>query len=102
MATKEETLIQFFKNTNIRETLSAIGVSPSNKEINMLEEIMSKHKLNNEVMNVILDFVIMSTNGKLPRGYIETICFDIAKRGIEDAKSTMQHFREHMKKLRSR
>lgn len=105
--TEEERLIFYFENTSPRQLLIDITgeAKPSLTDLKVIEGIMFDQKLFAGVVNVLIHFVLMKTDMKLSKNYIETIASHWARKGVktvreamELAKSEDQKYKEWAKK----
>lgn len=61
------------------------GIAPAKSDLNLIESLSSEFQLNNEVINVLLSYVIQVKNNQLPRSYCEKIAGTLVRANIETA-----------------
>lgn len=61
------------------------GIAPAKSDLNLIETLSSEFQLNNEVINVLLSYVIQVKNNQLPRSYCEKIAASLVRGNIETA-----------------
>ncbi|WP_210364964.1 replication initiation and membrane attachment family protein [Bacillus sp. REN3] len=90
--TKEEELIQYFEKTSPRQLLIDLsgGAEPSKSDLQIIEEVMFKQKLLPGVVNVLVQYVMLKTDMKLAKGYIEKIASHWARKKITTVKEAME------------
>jgi replication initiation and membrane attachment protein len=90
--TQEEKLVRYLETTsplNVLKDLSG-GGEPSKSDIQIIEEVMFKQKLMPGVINVLIQFVMLKTDMKLTKGYIEKIAGHWARKQIKTVKDAME------------
>lgn len=90
--TQEEKLVRYLETTsplNVLKDLSG-GGEPSKSDIQIIEEVMFKQKLLPGVINVMIQFVMLKTDMKLTKGYIEKIAGHWARKQIKTVKDAME------------
>ncbi|WP_071460341.1 replication initiation and membrane attachment family protein [Bacillus massilinigeriensis] len=98
----EEQLIQYLETTSPREYLLHIseGAAPTKNDLQIIEEIMFKQKLEPGVVNVLIEYVMLKTDMKLNKGYIEKIAGHWSRKRIQTVKDAMELAkREHRQYL---
>ncbi|RSD27678.1 replication initiation and membrane attachment family protein [Mesobacillus subterraneus] len=90
--TQEEELILYFEKTSPRQLLIDLsgGAEPSKADLQMIEEVMFKQKLLPGVVNVLVQYVMLKTDMKLTKGYIEKIASHWSRKKISTVKDAMQ------------
>lgn len=94
------------KMINVFETLSPYkylrhknnGVKPSMRDMKILEDLITEYKLTPAVVNVLVDYVLRTNNGKLNKNYAETIASHWKRCNIETAKEAMEIAEKEHKK----
>jgi replication initiation and membrane attachment protein len=88
---KEEELIYYLDHTSPREVLKDIsgGAEPSKTDLQIIEEIMFSQKLLPGVINVLIQYVMLKTDMKLTKGYIEKIAGQWVRKNIRTVKDAM-------------
>ncbi|AIE60988.1 replication initiation and membrane attachment family protein [Bacillus methanolicus] len=89
---KEEELIRYFETTSPRQLLKDLsgGAEASNADLKIIEEIMFNQKLLPGVVNVLVQYVMLKTDMKLTKGYIEKIASHWARKKIKTVKEAME------------
>src|SRR5699024_8830563 len=89
--TKEEQLIQKLENIsprNLLEDLSS-GGQASGQDLKMIREVMTSQGLPSPVMNVLIHYVLLQTDMKLSKAYMETIASHWSRANLKTAKEAM-------------
>ncbi|MGM0903414.1 replication initiation and membrane attachment family protein [Mesobacillus maritimus] len=89
--TQEDKLMQYFERTSPRELLIQIsaGATPSKADLQIIEDIMFKQKLQPGVVNVLIEYVMLRTDMKLNKAYMEKIAGHWARKQIKSVKEAM-------------
>lgn len=89
--TKEEKLIYYLETTSPRQLLTDLsgGAQPSNADLKIVEDIMFHQKLLPGVVNVLLQYVMLKTDMKLTKAYVEKIASHWARKKIVTVKEAM-------------
>lgn len=89
---QEEELILYFERTSPRQLLIDYsgGAEPSKSDLQIVEDIIFNQKLLPGVVNVLVDYVMLKTDKKLTKGYIEKIASHWARKKISTVKDAMQ------------
>lgn len=89
--TKEEKLIRYLEITSPLQVLKDLsgGAEPSKSDIQIIEEVMFKQKLLPGVINVLIQFVMLRTDMKLTKGYVEKIAGHWTRKQIKTVKDAM-------------
>ena len=90
MAKKVELLksVDSFEYLKIRQN----NEEPSFQNIKLLEDLSYISKLNNEVINVLIDYVLIKQSGRLPYNYVMKIAASLSNAGIRTAEEAMSYF----------
>lgn len=93
-------IIKVFENHTPYEFLRAKykGSKPTQRDMQILEELLQDVKLNPAVINVLIDFTLRTNNNKLVKSYIETIAGQWKRSGIETASEAMDIAEKEYKK----
>ncbi|GGK09281.1 replication initiation and membrane attachment protein [Lentibacillus kapialis] len=89
--TKEEQLIQKLENIspkNLLEDLSS-GGQASGQDLKMIREVMTTQGLPSPVMNVLIHYVLLQTDMKLSKAYMETIASHWSRANLKSASEAM-------------
>ena len=65
---------------------------PSYQNIKLLEDLSIISKLSNEVINVLIDYVLIKQSGRLPYNYVMKIASSLSNAGIRTAEEAMSYF----------
>jgi replication initiation and membrane attachment protein len=89
--TKEEKLIRYLETTSPLQVLKDLssGAEPSKSDIQIIEDVMFKQKLLPGVINVLIQFVMLRTDMKLTKGYVEKIAGHWTRKQIKTVKDAM-------------
>lgn len=88
---QEEQLIRYLETTSplrVMKDLSG-GGEPSKSDLQIIEEVMFKQKLLPGVINVLIQFVMLKTDMKLTKGYVEKIASHWARKQVKTVKEAM-------------
>jgi replication initiation and membrane attachment protein len=90
--TKEEVLIRSLETTSPLKVFkdSSGGIEPSKADIEIIEEVMFKQKLLPGVINVLIQFVLLKTDMKFTKGYVEKIAGHWARKQVKTVKEAME------------
>lgn len=90
--TKEEKLIHYLDTTSPRQLLIDIsgGAEPSASDLKTIEDIMFNQKLLPGVVNVLIQYVLLKTDMKLTKAYMEKIASHWARKKIKTVKEAME------------
>ncbi|MBD3108351.1 replication initiation and membrane attachment family protein [Bacillus sp. AGMB 02131] len=102
--TKEEERIQHLEQVSPRELLiqHSGGGEPSRADLQIIEEVMLKQKLTPGVMNVLLEYVMIMTDMKLSKSYIEKIAGHWARKNVKTVKEAMELAKKEYKQAQNR
>lgn len=89
--TKEEELLYYLDHTSPRQLLKDIsgGAEPSKADLQIIEELMFSQKLLPGVINVLIQYVMLKTDMKLTKGYIEKIAGQWVRKNVRTVKDAM-------------
>ncbi len=94
-------LIQIFENINPVDFLRAKyhGSKPTSRDIKLIENLVMDLEMPPAVVNVLLDYVLKTSNNKLVKEYVETIAGQWKRAGLQTADEAMEFAeKEHLKK----
>lgn len=101
---KKGKIISVFENTNPRDFLQNKygGVTPTNRDLKLLDMLLNDLELMPAVVNVLLDYILRVNNNKLSINYVETVAGQWKRAGIKTAKEAMalaekEYHKEHKK-----
>ncbi|MFK2824627.1 replication initiation and membrane attachment family protein [Bacillus sp. B190/17] len=90
-ASKEEELIQYLETISPRQLLIDIsGSMPSSSDMQVIEGILFQYKLPAGVTNVLIQYVMLKTDMKLTKKYIEKIASHWARKKVKTVKDAME------------
>ena len=89
---KEEEFLHYLDNTSPRQFLKDIGggAEPSKADLQIIEEVMFAQKLPPGVINVLIHYVMLKTDMKLTKGYVEKIAGQWVRKKIQTVKEAME------------
>ncbi|MBU5212524.1 replication initiation and membrane attachment family protein [Heyndrickxia oleronia] len=89
--TQEEQLVHYLETTSPRQLLIDIsdGAEPSKGDLVAIEEIMFQQQLPPGVVNVLIHYVMLKTDMKLTKNYIEKIASHWARKKVKTVKEAM-------------
>lgn len=102
--TKEEERIRHLEQVSPRELLiqHSGGGEPSRADLQIIEEVMLKQKLTPGVMNVLLEYVMIMTDMKLSKSYIEKIAGHWSRKNVKTVKEAMELAKKEYKQAQNR
>ena len=62
------------------------------QDIKLLEDLAYVSKLNPEVINVLIDYVMLKQDNKLPYNYVMKVASSLANAGVKTAEEAMSYF----------
>ncbi|GIN22105.1 MAG TPA: Replication initiation and membrane attachment protein [Bacillus bacterium] len=89
---KESKLIFYLETTSPRQLLIDLseGAQPAMSDLTAVEEIMLGQQLEPGVMNVLIHYVMLKTDMKLSKNYMEKIASHWARKKIKTVKAAME------------
>jgi replication initiation and membrane attachment protein len=101
--TKEEQLIKQLETISPRQLLIDIsgGAEPSMSDLQLIEDIMFQQKLLPGVVNVLIYYVMLRTDMKLSKAYVEKIASHWARKKVRTVKEAMELAKREAKKYQS-
>ncbi|CEG28165.1 replication initiation and membrane attachment family protein [Bacillus sp. B-jedd] len=100
--TQEEKLIRYLETASPLQVLRDLsgGVEPSSSDMQIIEGIMFSQKLLPGVVNVLIQYVMLKTDMKMTKGYVERIAGHWARKQIKTVTEAMDISRkEHAQYL---
>ncbi|WP_449537208.1 replication initiation and membrane attachment family protein [Ferdinandcohnia sp. Marseille-Q9671] len=96
-STKEEELIQKLERISPKEFLVDIsgGAQPSVSELKIIEDVMFRQNLLPGVVNVLIYYVMLKSDMRLTKSYVETIASNWARLEIKTVKDAMETAKKH-------
>ena len=85
-------IIYMFENTTPYDFLKIKnkGVSPTSRDLRLLEELLIDLELQPGVVNVLIDYVLRKNDNKLNRAFVETIAGQWKRSNIETVSEAME------------
>lgn len=101
--TKEERLTQAFERMSPRELLEILsgGNQASERDVRMIRDVMVSQGLPAPVMNVLVHYVLIQSNMKLSKSYLETIASHWSRANIKTAQEAMNFARKEIHKYKN-
>ncbi|WP_066399458.1 replication initiation and membrane attachment family protein [Cytobacillus eiseniae] len=89
--TQEEKLIHYLETTSPRQLLKDIsgGAEPSKSDLQIIEDVMFQQKLLPGVVNVLIQYVMLKSDMKLTKAYVEKIASHWARKKISRVNEAM-------------
>ncbi|WP_226667087.1 replication initiation and membrane attachment family protein [Metabacillus litoralis] len=89
---KEEELILQLESISPRKFLIDVsgGVAPTASDLKIIEDVMINQKLHPGVINVLIYYVMLKTDMKLTKGYVEKIASHWKRKEIMTVKAAME------------
>lgn len=99
----KEQLCELLETISMRQLLEGFTAGEaSEKDLQMIGDIMQTHRLEAGVMNVLVHYVLTQSNRKLSRGYLEAIASHWARLSLKTAREAMDFVEAEIEKARSR
>ncbi|MGD6943505.1 replication initiation and membrane attachment family protein [Cytobacillus gottheilii] len=91
-ASKEDELILYLETTSPRQLLKDLsgGAEPSKGDLKIIEDVLFQQKLLPAVVNVLIQYVMLKTDMKLTKSYVEKIASHWARKQVKRAKDAME------------
>lgn len=85
--------VKLFETTDPKNILSYLqnGTKPAQADLNIIRSLAEDYKLNNSVINVIIDFVLQMNNNVLSKYSVEKLASSISREQIETAVDAMEY-----------
>lgn len=98
---KKGKIIQVFENTSPYDFLKNKykGVSPTARDLKLLEMLLIDLELNPAVVNVLIDYVLKKNDNKLTLSYVETVAGQWKRAGVKTAREAMELAEKEHKKM---
>lgn len=97
-ATKEEELIAYLESASPIQVLRDIadGKEPLPADVQLANQLVTQHGMEPAVVNVLLQYVLLRTDMKLTKAYVEKIASHWLRKNVTTAKQAMEFARiEH-------
>ncbi|MFJ7184434.1 replication initiation and membrane attachment family protein [Lysinibacillus xylanilyticus] len=94
--TKDQELQQYLETTPPVQVLRDInnGKEPLQTSVQLAESLIVQHGMPVGVVNALLEYVMLTTDMKLPKKYVETIADHWVRKNIQTAKEAMELARQ--------
>ncbi|UNL84458.1 replication initiation and membrane attachment family protein [Priestia koreensis] len=101
--TQEEQLIKQLETTSPRQLLVDFsgGAEPAKTELQMIEDVMFKQKLPAGVVNVLIYYVMLRTDMKLSKAYMEKIASHWARKNLKTVREAMELAKQEHKQYQN-
>ncbi len=102
-SSSESRIVKYFSSITPYDFLrqKQNGQEPMPSELRIIEDLMTKHHLKPEVINVLLDYVLKTSNNRLVKSYVESIAGTWIRNGIDTCEKaidfTLEETREKKK-----
>lgn len=94
-------MIYVFENTKPYDFLKSKnkGVKPTSRDLKLMEKLAVDFMLPAGVINVLIDYVLRVSDGKLNQKYVETIASDWSRKGIKTVPEAMEVAKKGHKRI---
>lgn len=98
---KRDKIIYVFENTKPYDFLKSKyhGVTPTNRDLKLLETLCCDLHLKPAVVNVLIDYVLKKNDNKLNKNFVETIAGQWVRSGVKTAREAMSLAEKEQKKM---
>lgn len=98
---KRDKIIYVFENTKPYDFLKNKyhGVTPTNRDLKLLETLCCDLNLKPAVVNVLIDYVLKKNDNKLNKNFVETIAGQWVRSGVKTAREAMSLAEKEQKKM---
>ena len=98
---KRDKIIYVFENTKPYDFLKSKyhGVTPTNRDLKLLETLCCDLNLKPGVVNVLIDYVLKKNDNKLNKNFVEAIAGQWVRSRVKTAKEAMSLAEKEQKKL---
>lgn len=98
---KRDQLIHQFETISPRQLLENLSAGQaSDRELKIISDVMTTYGLTPQVMNVLVHYVLIQTNMKLSRPYLESIAPHWSRARLKTATEAMDFVQEQINKAR--
>ena len=70
------------------------GTEPATPDLKLIDSISKKFRLNNSVINAVIDYVLTTNNNVLSRPYCEKVAASLAREGIVSTLDAMNYLKK--------
>ncbi|MFC4403698.1 replication initiation and membrane attachment family protein [Gracilibacillus xinjiangensis] len=97
---KEEQFIEMLEHISPKELLQDLtdGATASNQDLKVISEVMTQQGLSPGVMNVLIHYVMLKTDMKLSKSYLEKIASHWARKNVKTVRQAMTLAKSENKK----
>lgn len=98
---KRDKITYVFENTKPYDFLKNKyhGITPTNRDLKLLETLCCDLNLKPAVVNVLIDYVLKKNDNKLNKNFVETIAGQWVRSGVKTARDAMSLAEKEQKKL---
>ncbi|MFC2948620.1 replication initiation and membrane attachment family protein [Virgibacillus sediminis] len=98
--TKEEQLVRHLETISPKQLLEDLssGNHASEQDLKVIRDIMTSQGLPSPVMNVLIHYVLLQTNMKLSKAYLEKIASHWSRANLKSAKEAMAFAKKEKEK----
>ena len=103
-STKLDRLIEWFETASPKDILEdqSMGHNATSQDLKLVSDIMLQQALPIPVMNVLIHYVLLQSNDKLTRNYIESIAAHWSRKKLKTAREAVEFAREQMNQPKKR
>ena len=69
------------------------GTSPATPDLKLIDYLSKKFRLENSVLNAVIDYTLRKNNNVLSKAYCEKICASLARSGIDNTLDAMNYLK---------
>lgn len=97
--TQEEKLIRYLETTSPRQFLIDLsgGGTPAKADLQIIEDVMFQQKLPPGVVNVLVHYVLLKTDMKLTKNYVDKLASHWARKNISTVSEAMELAKKEQK-----
>lgn len=102
--TKEEMLIQELETISPKQLLADLsgGNQASEQDMRVIRDVMTSQGLPSPVMNVLIHYVLLQSNMKLSKAYMEKIASHWSRANLTTAKEAMEFAKKELARFQSK
>ncbi len=95
---KREQKIQQLQSLSPYQYLQALqkGATPTSRDLNLIEKLMTEQKLNSGVVNVIVETVLHLNNGQLPKNHLEYLAGVFARKNVQTVERALEEAKTYI------
>lgn len=101
--TKEEQLIRQLETISPKQLLIELsgGAEPAQSDLQIIEDVLFHQKLTPGVVNVLIHYVMLKTDMKLSKAYVEKIASHWARKNIKTVREAMELAKHEQKQYQN-